>query len=262
MNLTPKAQAALDTVVAKFRSGDLSPVVQIARIHRDPADDCPMAHWSFGNIILAYVQTGSLDCRGYNQWTQVGRHVTKGAAAAFILAPQTVHKKQDGKPMLDDDGQPVTFTYYKPIPVHPDTNTEGDPLPKFDYTPDELPPLADLAAKMGIDVQWTPLPPDRLGSASADGKSIKVGTHDVKTWFHELAHAIHAHIEGGLKGGQRVDQETVAEFTATVLMWMYGYGDRTGNAWQYISHYSKDPITAIAQALGTVSQVLQVLEAH
>jgi hypothetical protein len=258
MKLSAKAQAALDKVVSKFKTGDLSPIVQIARIHRDPADDCPMAHWSFNNIVMAYVQTGSLDCRGYKQWQKVNRHVVKGSSAAYILAPQTVQKKQNGKPVLED-GKPVTFTYFRTIPVFADDDTEGEPLPTFDYTPDALPPLADIAEQMGIDVQWAPLPPDRLGSATVDGKSIKVGTHDTKTFFHEMAHAIHAKIDT-LKGGQDTHRETVAEFTATVLMWMYGYGDRTGNCWQYIKNYSKDPIRAISKALGTVEQVLEILQ--
>jgi hypothetical protein len=44
-----------------------------------------------------------------------------------------------------------------------------------------------------------------------------------------------------------------------VLSDFYGYGDNSGNAWKYISHYAKDPLVAITKALGTVEKVLAVL---
>jgi hypothetical protein len=77
--------------------------------------------------------------------------------------------------------------------------------------------------------------------------------------FHELAHAAHARIEGGLKGGQHAGQETVAEFTATVLMHLYGLGDRTGNCWKYVQGYAANPLQAIFKALHTVEKVLALL---
>ena len=92
-----------------------------------------------------------------------------------------------------------------------------------------------------------------------DGSEITLGTHDPEVFFHELAHAAHARIDG-LRPGQHTDQETIAEFTAAVLMALYGLGDRTGNAWRYIQSYSKDPLTAIQRALSTVEKVLILLE--
>ncbi len=68
-----------------------------------------------------------------------------------------------------------------------------------------------------------------------------------------------ARIDGKLKGGQQIDQETIAEFTTAVLMDFYGLGDHTGNAWKYISQYAGDPLVAITKALGTVEKVLGVL---
>ena len=63
-----------------------------------------------------------------------------------------------------------------------------------------------------------------------------------------LAHAAHAKLEGKLQGGQDAGQETVAEFTAAVLMHLYGLGDRTGNCWKYIQYYASDPLQAIVKA--------------
>ena len=41
MKLSKKAQTALDQMVAKFQSGDLSPIVEIARIRLDPNAPAP-----------------------------------------------------------------------------------------------------------------------------------------------------------------------------------------------------------------------------
>lgn len=258
--ISPKAQRSLDKVVQKFQSGDLSEIVKVARITRDPDDDCPMAHWSLGNIIWAYLQSGSLDCRGYKQWLTVGRPVQKGTSAAYIRVPCTTFLKKDGKFVLENGEKVVSGQYFKWVAVHPLEHTEGEELPTFDYLPKKMPPLTEIAQKMGIDFSWVPLPANQLGNSTVDGFKIRIGTHDPDVWFHELAHAVHAKIEGGLQGGQTEQQETVADFTAAVLMWFYGYGDRTGNCWQYIQHYAKDPLAAVSRAISTVTAILEILE--
>lgn len=266
MKLSPKAKASLDNMVERFKAGNLGEICLVARIARDPADDCPMAHWSFRNIILAYAQTGDLDVRGYKQWAAIGRQVQKGSKAAYILAPCHVYEKdgkgKGAKPKLGPDGsKTVAYTYYKAIPVFGVSKTEGDALPVFDYSPPGMPPLMEVAERLGITVEWAPLPPDRLGSAKPDGSRVRVGTHDTATWFHELAHAVEAKVKGALKGGKNKGQEVTAEFCATVLMDLYGYRDHAANAWEYIAHYAKDPIEAIQKALGDVELILETVGA-
>jgi hypothetical protein len=253
MKLSTKAQEALDKVVEQFKSGDLSPVIEVARI-QGQGDTIPADRWSLCNRILAYIQTGSLDCRGYKQWQQAGRHVKKGECAAYILAPCMV-------PIEDDQtGEKVpVLKGFRPVAVFGYDQTDGEALPQVDYTPAELPPLADVSQRLGIQVTYVPLPSDRLGDCDVDGSHIHLGTHDAKTFFHELAHAAHARIDGQLRGGQDPKQETVAEFTATVLMHLYGLGNRTGNCWQYVQGYASDPLQAIVKALGTVEKVLGLL---
>ncbi len=89
MKLLTKAQTSLNTVVEKFKKGDLSAVVKIAHIRRDPGACHPVDHWPFNNQVLALMQTGSVDCRGFRQWKQAGRSVKKGERAAYILGPCT-----------------------------------------------------------------------------------------------------------------------------------------------------------------------------
>ena len=258
MKLTPKAQAALNSVVERFQSGDLSPIVEVACIRLNP--DAPASHWSFNNQVLAYAQTDNLDCRGFRQWQEKGRTVQKGESAAYIFAPLTHKVKEQG-----DEKERMALHGFKGIPVFPYTATA--PLPGTEdemplpYEPTEPPPLAGVAERLGIDVRYHPLPPDRRGDCKTDGSQINVGTHDVKTFFHELAHAVHARVNGGkLNGGQEETQETLAEFTACVLMELYGYEDRSGNAWRYIAGYSDDPMKAVMKALDTVGKVLAVIE--
>jgi hypothetical protein len=253
MKLSDKAQAALDKVVSRFQAGDLSPVVEIIRFRRP--EETPSSKWTLSNQILAYIQTGSLDCRGYRQWQQVGRHVERGSKAAFILAPclVTVEDEETG-------GTKDILRGFRGIPVFAYHDTDGDPLAEeIDYTPKELPPLVDVAERLGISISWQPTPADRLGDCKVDGSRINIGTHDTSVFFHELAHAAHAKVNGRLKGGQHAGQETIAEFTACVLMQLYGIEDRSGNAWQYIANYATDPIQAIVKALTTVEKVLEVL---
>ncbi len=255
MKISPKARAALDNVIEAFQTGDLSPIVKMARIQLD--SDAPAAKWSFSNRVLAYVQTGTLDCRGYRQWQAAGRQVKRNTNAAFIFAPLTIRRK---KTNASDDDETRAIIGFRPIPVHPIQNTEGDEIDTLAYTPRVLPPLADIAQQLDITLTWQPTAPDRLGSCSTDGKRLTLGSQDPAIFFHELAHACHARLDGRLTPAQTETQETIAEFTATVLMELYGARTHTGNAWHYIRQYADDPIRAITTALSTVEKILALLD--
>ncbi|NBD36746.1 MAG: M48 family peptidase [Chloroflexi bacterium] len=255
MKLSKKARASLNQVIEKFKAGDLSPIVKVAMLKRHPDDKRPFDNWSLGNKVLAFAQTDSLDCRGYRQWQNAGRQVRKGESAAYILAPLT--KKIEDKETGEDK---VILYGFKAIPVFALDQTDGDHLPSFDYTP-ELPPLTEIAETLGVEVTWRPLPPDRYGQFDPDRKKISINTTDAKTFFHELAHAIHFHLDKSQKAnGQNAHQETVAEFTATVLMSIYGLGDRTGNCWDYIKLYADDPLTAITKAMSDIEKVMAYID--
>lgn len=186
---------------------------------------------------------------------------TQGSDERLGDETPTVYKTKSGQVVLDENGKPVvSYMRFFWFAVFPAECTEGEtPLPERNYAPKDLPPLTDVAEKFGIKYTWTPLPPDRRGEATVDGCKLFVGTEDPKTWFHELAHCIHAKLEGGLKGGQDTTQETVAEFVAAVLMEMYGFGDRSGNTWGYIRMYAKDPYKAVERSMSTIEQVLEAM---
>lgn len=253
MKLSDKAQASLDRVIERFKSGDLSPITNIARF--EIPENAPCFKWSFSNKVLAYIQSGELDCRGFNQWQDAGRKIKKGTKAAFILRPRTMKLEKEGQ-------EPeVICIGFASIPVFPASGTEGEGTLAA-YQPKELPPLYDVAKKLGVEVRYMPVSPDKLGSCKPDGTCITIGTEAPEVFFHELAHAIHAKIDGSLKSGQDTAQETVAEFTSSVLMDLYGLNDTSGNTWQYIKMYANDPLEAITKAMATVEKVLQVLLAQ
>jgi len=253
MKLSPQVQQSLDRVVEKFKTGDLSPITQVIRTQIDP--QAPANRWSFCNKVLAYVQAGELDCRGFMQWKTLGRNVRKGSKAVYIIKPITTKRR------VAKDGQTSEETVcvgFGSVPVFPASATEGEEALSA-YEPVELPPLSDIAKKLGIEVVYVPAAPGRLGDCDVYGNRIRLGSQSPSVFFHELTHAIHAKIEHGLQGGLHEDQETVAELTATILMDFYGISDHSGNAWEYIRHYAKDPLEAITKALSTVEKVLQVI---
>lgn len=253
MKLSDKAQASLDKVIEKFQKGDLGAIVKAITISLP--EDAPARNWTLNNRVLAFAQTGNLDCRGYRQWQAYGRNVKKGSYAGFILSPR--HVKKTKKNSNGEEEAYQQLIGWAAIPVFSPDDTEGDtPLP--DYIPVELPPLMDVAEKLGIEVNYQPLPPDRLGDYSPDSDKIRLGTDSPATFFHELAHAAHKRTNGNLKNGQNDHQETVAELTAAVLMELYGY-DHSGNAWRYIAGYNKDPLTAIMKAISEVGKVLEII---
>jgi hypothetical protein len=203
---------------------------------------------------MAFMQTDCTDCRGYKQWQEVGRQVKKGSKAAYILGPRLV-KIEDEE--TGEEKQIVTGFFS--IPVFPYDDTEGESLIEEDQTPREMPPLYDVAQAWGINIDYCPLPQGVRGSFNPGKNSIKLGTANVKTFFHELAHAAHGKIEA-LNHGQDSKQETIAEFTACVLMKLYTGEDYSGNSWQYIESYNpNDPIKAIYSVLSTVEQVINLI---
>lgn len=198
------------------------------------------------------------DARGYRQWQEAGRQVKKGARAFGILAPLTVKKVE-----TDESGAEVerrAVVGFKSIPVFRADDTEGEPLVYPDYSPPELPPLHDVAERLGVPVRYLPSGSRERGVYSLTNSAISLATHDVDTFFHELAHAAHATLEP-LQGGQNPRQEVIAETVAAVLCRLYGFDGYITEARDYVSFYAGQdkPERAVMRLLADVERVLDVI---
>ena len=201
-----------------------------------------------GNKMLAYVQARTLNARGYQAWKEVKRQVQKGAHSIYIWAPRMVKKEEKG----EEKAQLIGFF---PVAVFPIEVTDGEPL-KEDLTPRELPPLFDVAARLGVTVKFQPVAPDRLGDFGHN--MINLGSGDPHVFMHELAHACHQKTDPEYASRSSSYKEVVAEFTACVLAALYGY-DYTGTTWQYLTMFSTDPLKAIMKAGHHIDQVLNLI---
>jgi len=246
MKLTPKAKKSLEKVIEKFEKGDLSVIKQIASFSI-PAN-APARKWSTRNKLLAVLQGNTVDCRGSKQWAKVGRHHIKDGRAVYIYAPR-IHK--------DKETDEETIYGFWLIPVFPAHATDGDALEGIiDSAP---PPLSEVAEAWGIPVRKSSLE-GANGFYSNAGK-IVLGTNDVRTFFHELAHAAHHKIVGdGVFNvlSDEPEKELVAEVSASAIAGVYGY-DYSGKSWSYIKHYYDDPMTAVLKYTQIIADVIELI---
>jgi hypothetical protein len=253
MALPAAAAAALSRLLSRLASGDLSPLVAPLRFVLP--EDAPARSWSLLNRSLAFAQTLALDCRGYRQWQEAGRQVRAGSHAAAIFVPRLV---KDDHAESDKATRLAGWLYANVFPI---TSTEGPPLPE--YTPRTLPPLADLATKLGYTVTYGPTPPDSLGLCAGGARALYLGTDDPLTYLHELAHAVDWQLRpGGLKGGQHADQEAPAEIAAAVLCELYLGANRSGDVAAYLANMPQDiAMKTLSTTTAILTHVLGLAEA-
>jgi antirestriction protein ArdC len=252
-----RADAALAELVSMFESGDLPARIAQTRLVKAAADR-PMSAWSIGNQLLCLAH-GTDDARGFRQWEQAGRHVRKGARAFAILGPCTVKVTETDESAAEVER--VRVVGFKAIPVFRLEDTEGQPVAYPDYTPEVLPPLLEVAERLRVPVRWQPAGDGYRGAYSITTRSITLATHDVDTFFHELAHAAHATVEP-LTGGQNPRQEIVAETVAAVLCRLYGHDGYLAESADYVTHYAQpgeNPGRAVMRFLHEVERVLDVI---
>lgn len=254
-----KIKKAAENLLDMFKTGKMPEAITRTVIQRKEGDWQPSYEWSIGNQILMYSQD-TLDARGYNQWQSAGRHVKKGAKSIQILAP--LAKKIKDTDEEGDEIEKVIIYGFRSIPVFRYEDTEGKEIERPDYTPAELPPLIEVAQELNLRVEYSPFKGDSYGSYNLKNK-IRLHTHDFKTFYHELAHAVHGTIKK-LQGGQHADQEIVAETVAAVLLQIQGIEGYEYHSYKYIKYYTaemneKDVVKAIMKVLGEVEEVLKII---
>jgi len=254
-----RVNEAVNRIVEMFETGKLPTAVAQTVLHRQ-AGDTPSATWSLGNLLLM-LSTGTTDARGFQQWKDVGRSVKKGAKAFYILGPATrkLTVEEDGKQV-----EKVIVSGFFGIPVFRYEDTEGAEIARVDYRPDSVPPLMDVAKMFNLRVDYGPCAGSYRGYFKPGENRIMLCTHDVKTWFHELGHAVHNTFRP-LHGGQDPTQEIVAETVAATLCSLYGFEGYIFHGAEYIKHYAhgQNPGKAVLKVLADVQKCLTlILEAE
>lgn len=260
---TEKVKTALSRILQMFESGDLPTAVARTMIRPKPGTERPCDKWSLGNRLLM-LAAGTDDARGFKQWQAIGRRVKKGAKAFYIFAPVTktrtvtVTDEETGEERKEERRVVIGF---RDVPVFRLEDTEGDPIPEPDYAPPELPPLYDVARQFGVEeVRYEPGSDGTYGYFTWRGnKKIVLHTYDLKTWFHELGHAVHATFRP-LQGGQVAEQEIVAEVFAATLCELYGVQVYHKHSWDYVRSYAgeepRQALKAIFRVLADVEECL------
>lgn len=239
-----------DSLIRMFESGQFPEAMARTIIMRQAGADRPCDRWSINNQILMLL-AGTTDARGFNQWKAVKRYVKKGAKSFYILAPVIATVKN-----VDEDEAKVIG--FRAVPVFRMEDTDGEPLPALAYGPPQLPPLHEVAERLGSVVYGPGGSKGELGSCTLNG-NIQLHSYDPDVFFHELAHQVHNTITP-LRPGQHADQEIVAEMCACVLCEIYGYSGYHQLGWKYIQAYAnQSPETALRAINAVINDVEAVL---
>ena len=190
-------------------------------------------NYSFNNTLLIAMQGGQL-VAGFNKWKDTfHRTVKKGEKGIKILAPAPYKVKQkmekrgeQGKPILDKDGKPLTeektvqIPAFKVVSVFDVSQTEGEPLPSIAVN--ELSgSVQDYQDFFKALEQASPVP---IGFEDIEGEAhgyfhlldnriaIQEGMSQlqtIKTAIHEIAHAkLHAIDPDNPEQANRPDSRT------------------------------------------------------
>ncbi|MDI6797283.1 MAG: ArdC family protein [Desulfatibacillaceae bacterium] len=254
--MNDKVKSVIETILNQFETGDIPEAIALSMF---PRANIPSAKWSLLNRTLMFL-AGTADARGFRQWQEANRHVQKGAKAVFILVPffRSIEEENGEKAhILTGFGCKAVFRL---------EDTSGEPL---DYQQVELPdlPLMDRAAEWGISVKAIPGDFKYYGYYSHNNRQIALATAHEAIFFHELAHAAHDRLNGGIKGGQDPVQEIVAELSAQALCRLAGKtSDTMGNSYRYIKRYAEKlqltPHSACLRVMAETEKVLNLILQH
>jgi hypothetical protein len=263
MKMYGKASDVGAQLVERFKNPASLPA-PLAQVFIRRKDNSPCRSWSWSSQLIVAIH-GYSEARGFRQWEAVGRHVMKGEKAIYILAPCLKKFETEG-----DDGatEEHSAVYgFRSVPVFGLEQTDGNPLPVDERALAWLEglPLREVAESWGITIQtFNGSDSGRLGYYSSAG-SIGLGVENLATWAHELCHAADARNIGGLKPGQRVDQEVVAELGAAILLTLIGKPVEAdlGGCWRYVESYvgktGKSTVDACLELLNRTCKAVDLI---
>jgi hypothetical protein len=150
------------------------------------------------------------------------------------------------------------------VPVFGYEQTEGKARtsdPKVTEFIENL-PFKEVAEKWGLDVSAYNGKENGALGYYIKGQSIGLGTANLSTWAHELAHAADDKI-GELDKSTRALSEVCAEFAGAVLLTMAGMEEQAdvGGAYEYIKNWAGAENKKTEDACRTViTRVCSIIE--
>jgi hypothetical protein len=221
----------------------------------------PCENWSLLNQVIVY-RNQTNDARTFNAWRDLGNPVKAGERShIFVWKPisktvKVYDPKYFGTPEQErPENNKIKWAKLDYKLTHNEkqigTNfglqaefgaeqTEKPESIKYPNVPKELPPLSNVLKRLGVKFVWGRYLGKAMGSYSIGQKMVTMRTKDWLDFFHELTHAVQDHISSNsIKGGQDVDDEIIAEFTACVIANIYGI-DTTKESLRYMNQYYQD----------------------
>lgn len=259
MDKTTIIKSAVETLMTEFESGNFPAQLATTVIRRHAGDNIPSDSWTFANRLLMSAQSTN-DARGFKQWQQVNRQVKRGARAVHVFAPLT-RKITKTDETTGEETARIIVTGFRPIPVFRYEDTEGAPLPSFNYAPKVYPPFFDVAEKLGLTVEYRPMRGNYLGKYVSNTKSIELDSQDAVVYYHELAHAVHDTFVD-LKTYDKAKAEIVAEFSAVTLCELSGISGYQSQGYEYIKRYcagDAKPEAVLKKIMGVLNDVEKIV---
>jgi antirestriction protein ArdC len=255
-------KGTIERIVKSFENGDIPQ--KMAQVFVSGAAERHSASYSFMNRLIVALH-GYTDAMGYGQWKKIGRHVRAGEKGFAILAPILVPKRTVNEAGVVEERK--ICIGFKAVKVFGLEQTEGKPLKNADNVQSflETLPLLGVAEKWGIEVQaYNGSDAGAYGFYTLNGRTIGLGTQNLSTWAHELAHAADDKL-GTLQGDKRWVAEVAAELAGAALLEAIGYTDDSdrGGCWEYINTYAKraevEPIDACRMVVGRVGKIVELI---
>lgn len=269
----------MDEIMGKLESG-VAGVTNSEEYRKLMDTIAKFPRYSINNNILIMLQKPDATlCQSFTGWKEMNRFVKKGEKGIRILAPAPykIEKEQDkmgqdGRPILDQDGEPVkevvqiNVNAFKPVSTFDISQTEGEPLPQIGVA--ELDGSVEGYAVM-LDalkeISSVPIAFENIESGAkgyfhqAENRiAIQEGMSEVqtvKTAIHEMAHQkLHSVEAQQLKEGKqsRASKEVEAESVAYVVCKHFGI-NTSDYSFSYVAGWSEGKDTPeLKESLQTI----------
>ncbi|MCX9082947.1 MAG: ArdC family protein [Candidatus Methanoperedens sp.] len=248
-----RVKEAMDLLLKIFDEDNLE---KVAHAVFRGSSNIPSDKWSFFNRIVMFMHDTE-DARGFKQWHEAGRYVTKGSKAFYIFGPvfKKIKEEKTTASSETETNEKEILAGFRGIPVFRSEDTEGAPLITENYKVNIPCEFNSIIQELGLKVV-----PVRFcgayGSYNMLNKNIKLASPDIEVFLHELSHAVDDRLNG-LKPGQKKDQEVTAEFSAAVIGYLMGYKIPLGNVKEYVENYSfKELLNSLSRIEKVVTFVI------